>query len=523
MPDFSMTRRNLIAAGAASGFLAASGAPFAMAQNAARRTLRVGMSGFPATLDPAMANATAVRRVVTNMFDKLLAFDQSANMALRPALAERWERVSGSALRLFLRKGVMFHDGSPFTAEDVAFSLSPDHLLGPDKAGKTTAMQTLDTIDRVEIIDSHTVIVHTKGDDGLIEKRLASWHSEIVSKRAFLAAGNWDAWLAAPVGTGPYKIVSKTLDVDIVLASHDAYWGGLPPFSGVHFRIIRELASRMNALVAKEVDFITDISPDMFPEIERHGELEIAGGPVQNIRSLTIDTTDPVLGKVGVRRALSLALDRKALVQALWQGRLPVPNGYQLATFGEAYIEDFPALAHDPELARKLLREAGYNDEKITYKLLNNYYPNQVSGAQIMIEMWRGVGINVEIQMMENFAQIQKKPIHAIYDNSNTAIFPDPLAHAWRLFGPNGEMPKLGIWSNEEYFRIGETLKKTIDPAARRPILRRMLEITTNDDPGCIILHGSGQFYAKRKDFGWTPEPSLDLDFGPLNLAYAKT
>lgn len=124
MPDFSMTRRNLIAAGAASGFLAASGAPFAMAQNAARRTLRVGMSGFPATLDPAMANATAVRRVVTNMFDKLLAFDQSANMALRPALAERWERVSGSALRLFLRKGVMFHDGSPFTAEDVAFSLS---------------------------------------------------------------------------------------------------------------------------------------------------------------------------------------------------------------------------------------------------------------------------------------------------------------------------------------------------------------------------------------------------------------
>lgn len=191
MPDFSMTRRNLIAAGAASGFLAASGAPFAMAQNAARRTLRVGMSGFPATLDPAMANATAVRRVVTNMFDKLLAFDQSANMALRPALAERWERVSGSALRLFLRKGVMFHDGSPFTAEDVAFSLSPDHLLGPDKAGKTTAMQTLDTIDRVEIIDSHTVIVHTKGDDGLIEKRLASWHSEIVSKRAFLAAGNW--------------------------------------------------------------------------------------------------------------------------------------------------------------------------------------------------------------------------------------------------------------------------------------------------------------------------------------------
>lgn len=522
MHNFSITRRNLMAAGAASGLLTITGVPFAKAQDASRRILRVGMSGFPATIDPAMANATAVRRVVTNMFDKLIAFDQGANMALRPALAERWERVNGRALRLFLRQGVTFHDGSPFTAEDVAFSLSPEHLLGPDMAGKTTAMQTLDTVDRVEVVDSYTVIVHTKGEDGLIEKRLASWHSEIVSKRAFDAARNWDAWLAAPVGTGPYKIVSKTLDVDVVLASHDGYWGGLPPFAGVQFRIIPELASRMNALAANEVDFITDISPDMFPEIERRAELEIAGGPVQNIRSLTIDITDPVLSKVGVRQALSLALDRKALVQALWQDRLPIPNGYQLSTFGDAYIEDFPPLAFDPERARKLLREAGYNGEKITYKLLNNYYPNQVAGAQIMIEMWRAVGINVEIQMMENFAQIQQKPIHAIWDNSNTAIFPDPLAHAWRIFGPNGEYAKLGIWNNQEYFSLGEKLKVTVDPQARRPILRRMLEITSNEDPSTIILHGSGQFYAKRRDFAWTPEQSIDLDFGPLNLAYAK-
>jgi peptide/nickel transport system substrate-binding protein len=522
MHEFSMNRRSLLAAGAASGLLALTGVPFAKAQDAARRTLRVGMSGFPATLDPSMSNATAVRRVVTNVYDKLIAFDQTSNMALRPALAERWERVSGSALRLFLRKDVTFHDGRPFTAEDVAFSLSPEHLLGPDMAGKSTAMQTLETIDRVEIIDSRTVIVHTKGEDGLIEKRLAAWHSEIVSKQAFLAAGNWDAWLAAPVGTGPYKIVSQKLDVEVVLASHDDYWGGLPPFSGVHLRIIPELASRVNALVANEVDFITDISPDMFSEIEQHGELEIAGGPVQNIRSLSIDTTDPVLGKVGVRRALSLAIDRKAIVQALWQDRLEIPNGYQLPTFGDSYIEDFPTLAYDPDLARQLLQEAGYGGEKITYKLLNNYYPNQVAGAQIMIEMWRAVGINVEIQMMENFSQIEQKPVGAIYDNSNTAIFPDPLAHAWRMFGPNGEMPMLGMWSNQEYFDLGETLKTTVDPQARRPILRRMLEIISNDDPGCIILHGSGQFYGRRKDFAWMPAQNIDLDFGPLNPVYAQ-
>ncbi|TIO03326.1 MAG: oligopeptide ABC transporter substrate-binding protein, partial [Mesorhizobium sp.] len=157
-------------------------------------------------------------------------------------------------------------------------------------------------------------------------------------------------------------------------------------------------------------------------------------------------TTGPVLSKIGVRRALSLALDRKSFVEALWQNRIPIPNGFQFASFGEGYIEDFPGLAFDPDLARKLLTESGYNGETITYKLLNNYYPNQIAGAQIMVEMWRAVGLNVEIQMMENFAQIERKPINAIYDNSTTAIFPDILAHAWRLLGPGGELPKLGLW-----------------------------------------------------------------------------
>ncbi|WEX08669.1 ABC transporter substrate-binding protein [Chelativorans sp. AA-79] len=496
--------------------------PSGHAQDITRRTLKVGMSGFPPTVEPVLVTHTATRRVVSQMFDTLIAFDQTPRMALRPALAERWERVSGRALRLFLREGVTFHDGGAFTAEDVAFSLSPQHLLGPDMAGNATAMETLETIDRVEIVNSHTVIIHTKIEDALLEKRLASWGAEIVSKRAFDAAGSWDVWTEAPVGTGPYRIVSQTLDVEVVLAAHEDYWGGLPPFAGVHFRIVPELASRMNALVAGEVDFVTDLSPDMFAEIEKYQELEIAGGPVQNIRALNIDTTGPILGKVGVRRALSLAIDREAFVGALWQGRLHIPNGYQLPSFGEAYIEDFPALAYDPDLARQLLREAGYDGETITYRLLNNYYPNQVAGAQAMIEMWRAVGINVEIQMMENFAQIKTEPINAIFDSSNTATFPDPLGHAWRVFGPSGVNVRDGIWKNEEYFSLGEKLKAISDPQARRPILRKMLEITSYDDPPCVILHGSGQFYAKRKDITWVAGQTLDLDFGPLNPAYAQ-
>lgn len=522
MHNFSLTRRKLMTAGAAGGLLAMIGPRLAAAQAANRTTLRIGMSGFPPAVEPALYAHTATRRIAPQMFDTLIAFDQTPNMALRPALAERWERLSAKSVRLVLRKGVTFHDGGAFTAEDVAFSFSPEHLLGPDMAGKATAMQTMDTIDKVEIIDSHTVVVHAKGDDALLEKRLASWGAEVVSKRAFEAAGSWDTWTAAPVGTGPYRIVSQSLDVDVKLASYDSYWGGLPPYAGIHFRVIPELASRMNALMAGEVDFITDIAPDMFAEIEKHPQLEVAGGPVQNIRYLAIDKTSPVLEKVSVRRALSLSLDRKALVQSLWQDRLPVPNGFQFPSFGDGYIGDFPALAYDPDLARKLLAESGYKGETITYKLLNNYYPNQVAGAQIMIEMWRAVGLNVELQMMENFAQIQTKPVHAIYDSSSTALFPDQLAHAWREFGPKGTLPKVGIWSNDEYFGLGEKLKETADPQARRPIIQRMLEIIDSEDPACVVLHGSGQFYGKRKEVAWVPGQTLDLNFGPFNAAHKQ-
>lgn len=522
MQNTSLTRRNFMAAGAAGCLMTMIGPRFAVAQTTQRRVLRVGTSGFPAIIEPVLSVATATRRLAPQLFDTLIGFEQTESMALRPALAERWERLDGAALRLFLRQGVLFHDGTPFTAADVAFSLSPRHLLGPNMSGRSSAMQTLDMIDRVEVINDHTVIIRAKGDDALLEKRLASWCSEIVSKRAFDAAGSWEKWSAAPVGTGPYKLVRQTLDVEVVLTAHDRYWGGTPPFAGIEFKIIPELASRVNALAAGEIDLITDLAPDSFAEIAKRPALEVTGGAVQNIRYLAIDQTDPVLSKVGVRRALSLALDRKSIVEALWQNKLPVPNGYQFPSYGDGYLEDYPELAYDPDLARKLLKEAGYKGEVITYKLLNDYYPNQVASAQIMIEMWRAVGLKVKIQMMENFAQIQTKPVHAIYDSSSTAIFPDHLAHAWREFGPQGTMPQVGIWKNEEYFNLGAKLKTTSDPQARRPIIRRMLDIITTEDPPCVVLNGSGQFYGKRKDVAWKAGQTLDLNFGPFNAAYAR-
>jgi peptide/nickel transport system substrate-binding protein len=526
MTHFDLKRRHALIGAFAAGTVSATAArgQDKASKTSSRQKLSVGMSGFPPALEPVLFNHTATRRVVPQMFDTLIAFDHARNMVLRPALAERWERVGPGALRLFLRKDVVFHDGSPFTAEDVAFSLSPDHLLGPGRSGRSIAMQTLDRIDRVEVVDPYTVIVHAKGTDAVLEQRLAAWASEIVCKRAFDAAGSWDRWTAAPVGSGPYRLVAQKLDTYVQLAPHDLYWGGKPPFDGIEFRIMPELATRMNGLLTGQVDLITDVPPDQFPEIRKRPGLEVAGGAVQNIRYLAIDAETPGLTDPRARRALSLAIDRKLFVESLWDNRVPVPNSFQFSNFGAGYIEDYPALAHDPELARKLLKEAGYKGETITYRLLANYYTNQVSSAQVMVEMWKAVGLNVRIEMMENFSQIQKKPVQAIYDSSSTAVFPDYLGHAWREFGPSGTLPRqVGIWRNEEHFALGARLQDTSDPGERRKLIRRMLEIIDRDDPPCVVLHASGQFYGKRRDVPWIPGQTLDLNFGPFNQAFSRT
>jgi len=526
MNGINLSRRQALASVLAAGVFASTAAQAieSDAKNATRRRVKIGMSGFPRTFDPAIATDTAIRRIMPQLFETLIGFDRAHSMALRPALAERWERIDAQSLRVVLRKGVTFHDGSPLTAEDVAFSLGPDHLWGPGRGGMTEALQSLDRLDRIEVIDPYTVVIHAKGGDALLEQRLAAWGAEIVSKRAFTAAGSWDRWAAFPVGSGPYKLVNHKLDVHVTLSANDAYWGGRPPFESIEYRIIPELAARMNGLLAGELDLITDVPPDQFAAINKRSDLEVSGGPVQNIRSLVFDKTEPVLKNPLIRRAMSLAIDRKLLIESLWDNLLPIPNGYQLASYGQGYIEDFPELAYSPEKARALLAEAGYKGEQITYRLLNNYYPNQISGAQAMIEMWRAVGLNVKIQMMESFAQIEEKPVRAIYDHSNTALFPDHLGHPWREYGPNGYLPKLvGVWESEEYFALGTKLQGTVEPDKRRPIIRRMLEIITEVDPPCAVLHVSGQFYGKRRDLPWVPGLTLDLNFGPFNQALNRT
>jgi peptide/nickel transport system substrate-binding protein len=470
--------------------------------------------------------------------EQLVGTDWLGGGRLVPGLATAWRRPDAATLELTLREGVWFHDGREMTAEDVAFSFG-ERLFGTrgaTGAGTSTVLagtagkeppaeviavgrRTYPGLQRIEIVDRHTVRFVNGTPDVTLEGRVAQSVGAILSREAFAASENWLAWGRAPIGTGPYRIAEFRPDTLLVMEAHDAYWGGRPPARRLRFVEVPEVSGRINGLFSGEYDFACDIPPDQITVVERNARFEVLGSPINNIRKFAFDKTHPVLADARIRRAMSHAIDRRVLVETLWAGRTEIPRGLQLDSYGEMYLADWENPRFDPAEARRLLREANYRGAPIPYRLLNNYYTNQVANAQIAVEMWRAVGLNVQIEMRENFPQVTARtPGRGVRDWSNTSIFGDPVAGLLRGIGPRTEAERNGEWTNAEFDTVATALEAETDIARRRAQFRRLLEIVERDDPCYIVLHQAAAFTAKRRDIAWRAARGWAMDFGPGNL-----
>jgi peptide/nickel transport system substrate-binding protein len=507
-----LTRRSALQLFGATAGLGIVGLPTLTQAQDGTKVLVVALDEIAKQLDPLLYQTNPGYRIMQNIYDSLLTVDYGGDGALQPALAESWTRVDGKTLDLTLREGVTFHDGSPLTAGDVEFSFGTLRRTDEASPGYGTAQQFLSTIESVVAVDDRTIRVTSSVTDPVLELRLTAWGSQIVSKAAFEAAGGFEGFAIAPVGTGPYRLASFSADT-IELEAFDGYWGGRPAIDRIVYRAAPELSSRIAGLASGDFDLIGDVPADQFTAVTDNADLEIVGGPIASMRVIKFDTRNEALKDPRVRRALGLAIDRQAIVDALWGGLVSVPNGHQLPSFGALYEPSRAVPEYNPDEARRLLEDAGYDGTVIPYRIRAAAYGPELATAQVVVSMWEAVGVKTDLQIKENFGQMLEYPGTGMRNGVDPILVNDPLFGLWRSYNRSeGE-----VWSNEEFYKQGDVLETSLDPAERRAAFQTMLDIF-EEDPPAIILHTMGVFYGKRKAVNWTPYPSVYIDFRKADI-----
>ena len=184
------------------------------------------------------------------------------------------------------------------------------------------------------------------------------------------------------------------------------------------------------------------------------------------------------------------------------------------------FVENWTVPEYDVAKAKALLKAANYKGDPIPYRLLSNYYTNQVATAQVLVEMWRQAGLNVQIEMKRELAaDLRGNGQRAVRDWSNSAGFNDPISSIVAQHGPQGQQQQVGEWTNEEMNKLSDAMEIETDMTKRKAMFKRMLEICEREDPAYTVLHQNATFTAKRKDIRWKASPSFAMEFRSVNFA----
>lgn len=479
-----------------------------------RDIMIVGVQGLPPSVDPAAELSNVGTRISYTPYDTLIRRDFLGGHDHVPSLALAWERLSDTVLELQLRDDVTFHNGDPFTAEDVKFTF--DQLLeaAPDST-LTEAGNYFASLAGVEVIDEYTVQFTTHAPDPVLIKRLASWASWIVPKNYVEEVGR-EQFALTGMGTGPYRFVSFDPDNELVLERYDGYWGERPTLGQLIFRVIPEVAARVTALVNDEVQIVTNIPPDQISTIENANNVYMQDIGLANVHVLQYNANHPHLSDKRLRQALNISIDRELIIETIWSGYAIPKRGHQFDEYGPLYNPERPIMPYDPERARELIAESDYNGETIQYQLQAGYYTNGEQVGQAIVQMWSEVGLNVELQVNEQSTGAPDRQVHTW---SNSSRLADPDGSIWLLWG-EGSSVQRNYWPAPASFNeAGLAARSTFDENERYDLYQDLLDIWEDEAPG-TVLFDPVEFYGVSKDVNWSPYTFYYMDFRPYNLSF---
>jgi peptide/nickel transport system substrate-binding protein len=357
-------------------------------------TLTIGIGVDLDTVDPAQQTTTTVQNVIDYGLQTLVAFDTQGK--IEPLLATSWETSKdGLTLTFKLRQGVKFHDGTPFNAEAVAFSL--DRLIsGKVKVPIGAGFRSMKSI---EAVDPTTVAVHLKHPDPNLLPNLSTTMASILSPASATKEGNTPTNIVRPVGTGPYQFTQWTKGSQVVYTRVDDYWGQKPYYKTVSFKIIPEANSREAGLLAGQLDVVMNPPVTDLTSLSQNPAVKLLKAPSDRSIFIAINNTKPPFDNEKVRQALNYAVDKDAIIKnVMFDSVNPMDSAFPSSLTGYCKVG---AYKYDPAKAKQLLSEAGVKDLKVTLASPTGRYIQDIQFAQAISGYLRKVGIDANVRTMD--------------------------------------------------------------------------------------------------------------------------
>jgi len=488
------------------------------------KTFRWAAASDISSLDPYGSRETFQLAFLANIYEPLVR--RARDLTIEPALAVGWEQAAPLVWRFHLRHDVRFQDGTPFTADDVAYSF----IRATSDNSKIGLL--LSEIQSVRKVDPYTVDIVTDAPDPILPQEIAAW--DIVSKAwcekndaaepADLADGDSNYAVTHADGTGPFQVAERVPGTNTVLTPNPAWWDQpVHDLDRVVFRPIADDATRVVALQSGEIDMIYNVPPQSIDRLERQPDLRIVHGPglvtiflgFDQSRSAlmgsSVEGTNP-FKDIRVREAFARAIDEPTIIARVMRG-LADPAALLVGPGVEGFDPSLnQRLPYDPDAARQLLADAGYPDGfSLDMDCPTDRYVNDEAICQEVVTMLEKVGVHVKLNAKpraEFFAKIfdpgWRSSFFLLGWNASSDDAFNALVNLAATRSParhQGEY-NIGGYSNPDLDQLLDAIETETDPGKRRDELSQALAIVKNDI-AYVPLH--------QQDVVWAARDTIEL------------
>lgn len=469
----------------------------------AKDTLTVAMGSDAKSLDPQGSRDIFSNQLNRQIYDTLLVMDEATNK-ITPKLAESYKKIDDLTYEFKLKKGVKFHNGEVLKASDVKFTF--DRAITPAGASIGALVDNVD-IPAIKVVDDNTILIKLKKPNPGFLAVLSSDNLGILNEKAVTSAGK--DYGQKPIGTGRYKFVGWQRGNKIELTRFDEYFGEKAKIKNVLVRIIPEGTNRVIELESGGVDIALDVTTNDVKRVQENKDLQLFRVIDNSVTYMGFNTAKKPFNDPKVRQAFAYAIDTKSVVESAWRGVGKPATGMVAPNLIYANTTLKPH-EFNPEKAKQLLKEAGYASG-LKLEIWTNDRKERIDMAQIMQNMLKAVGVEVEIKVFEWGAYFEKtgKGEHSMYLMSWTVSINDPDQILDPLFNSKNAGPagNRAFYSNSQVDALIAKGKTLDDGDAKKQTYYEIQQIIMNDLPYMPLLNGEQVIGARKNVKGFKASP----------------